>query len=197
MPEKSGSMYYNYKNYFSIVLLAVADSNYRFTYIDIGAYGKECDFTIFKESSLWNLMEKNELHMPDPEPINELQDQDFPYVFLDDEAFALTTNLLRPFKRAFGILSNKWRILHWPLNVATNFAVDIVKAACILHNIIREKDGLHYEEHEINELPIMGFEDAVHQANYVRGQHANEIRNKYAEYFVSDAGSVPWQNSSI
>lgn len=221
MPEKSGSMYYNYKNYFSIVLLAVADSNYRFTYIDIGAYGKECDSTIFKESSLWKLMEKNELHIPDPEPINELQDQDFPYVFLGDEAFALTTNLLRPFggyhltttkkvfnyrlsrarryvECAFGILSNKWRILHRPLNVATDFAVDIVKAACILHNIIREKDGLHYEEHEINELPIMGFEDAVHQANYVRGgRHANEIRNKYAEYFVSDAGSVPWQNSSI
>jgi len=98
---------------------------------------------------------------------------------------------------AFGILSNKWRILHRPLNVATDFAVDIVKAACILQNIIREKDGLHYEEHEINELHIMGFEDAVYQANYVGGRHANEIRNKYAEYFVSDAGSVPLQNSSI
>lgn len=43
----------------------------------------------------------------------------------------------------------------------------------------------------------MGFEEAVDQDNYVRGgRHVNEIRNKYAEYFVSDAGSVSWQNSS-
>jgi len=75
------------------------------------------------------------------------------------------------------------------------FAVDIVKTPCILqYNIIREKDGLHYEEHENNELPVMGFD----KENYVRGgRHANEIRNKYAEYFVNDAGSVIWQNSSI
>lgn len=76
--------------------------------------------------------------------------------------------------------------MHRPLNVVTDFAVDIVKAACILHNIIHEKDGLHYEEHE---LPIMGFEDAVDQSNYVRGgRHSNEIRKKYAEYFASDTG---------
>jgi len=35
--------------------MAVADTNYRFVYIDIGtfrSYGKDCDFTIFKRSTL-------------------------------------------------------------------------------------------------------------------------------------------------
>ncbi|KAJ8937070.1 hypothetical protein NQ314_012042 [Rhamnusium bicolor] len=34
-PEKSGSLYYNYKNYFSISLMAVADSNYRFVMLTL------------------------------------------------------------------------------------------------------------------------------------------------------------------
>ena len=34
---RSGSMNFNYKCYFSIVLMAIADSDYKFTYVDIGA----------------------------------------------------------------------------------------------------------------------------------------------------------------
>lgn len=52
-PFNSGSMYFNYKEYFSVVLMAVADSNYKFVYVDIGSYGKDCDSAIFKRSSLW------------------------------------------------------------------------------------------------------------------------------------------------
>lgn len=47
-PINSGSMFYNYKKYFSIVLMAVVDAEYCFISIDVGAYGKEGDSTIFK-----------------------------------------------------------------------------------------------------------------------------------------------------
>ncbi len=33
---KSGSLYYNYKNFFSMVLLTIVDANYKFLFIDIG-----------------------------------------------------------------------------------------------------------------------------------------------------------------
>jgi hypothetical protein len=48
-PEYSSSMYYNYKHYYSIVLLAAADSNYLFIYVDVGEYGKDCDSTTLKK----------------------------------------------------------------------------------------------------------------------------------------------------
>ena len=32
----SGSQYYNYKGYYSIIMLAVVDANYKFMYVDVG-----------------------------------------------------------------------------------------------------------------------------------------------------------------
>ena len=51
-PRKSASLYYNYKQYFSIVLFALVDSNYKFLAIDVGSYGKEGDAGIYQKSQL-------------------------------------------------------------------------------------------------------------------------------------------------
>jgi hypothetical protein len=51
--EWGASLYFNYKHYCSVVLLAVADSNVRFVSADAGSYGKDSDASIFRNSSLW------------------------------------------------------------------------------------------------------------------------------------------------
>lgn len=42
-PNKSGSFYFNYKDYFSIVLFALVDADYKFIAIDVGSFGREGD----------------------------------------------------------------------------------------------------------------------------------------------------------
>jgi len=56
-PANSGSVFFNYKNYFSLVLLGTCDAQYRFTTIDIGAYGRQSDGGIFEASKLGKSIE--------------------------------------------------------------------------------------------------------------------------------------------
>lgn len=42
-PNRSGSLYYNYKDFFSIVLFALVDAKYKFIAVDIGRFGREGD----------------------------------------------------------------------------------------------------------------------------------------------------------
>ncbi|XP_033111533.1 uncharacterized protein LOC117112557 [Anneissia japonica] len=57
-PNNSGSKYFCYKGHFSIVLLALVDANYCFTYIDVGNYGSASDGGIFARSTLSEAIDK-------------------------------------------------------------------------------------------------------------------------------------------
>uniref|UniRef100_A0A0K8U346 Putative nuclease HARBI1 n=1 Tax=Bactrocera latifrons TaxID=174628 RepID=A0A0K8U346_BACLA len=42
-PGNTGSIYYNYKHFFSIVLQGIADANCKFIAVEVGGYGKQSD----------------------------------------------------------------------------------------------------------------------------------------------------------
>ncbi|KAJ8940974.1 hypothetical protein NQ314_010526 [Rhamnusium bicolor] len=91
-PDNSASNF-NYKEYFSIVLLAVVDSEYRFVYLNVGSYGKDCDSSILKESVLWKKLIQGTLNIPTPRPLGEQSQVNVPSVFIGDEGFGLHNNL--------------------------------------------------------------------------------------------------------
>lgn len=208
-PNNAGSLFFNYKKYFSIVLMAVVDADYCFITIDVGAYGKDSDSTIFKECPFGKKLYSEQLNLPAPTCLPNTNNSPQPYVIIGDEAFGLHRNLLRPYpgegltlKRkifnyhlsrarryvecAFGILANKWRVLHSAILVEPNFADDVVKACCILHNYVRRRDGYKFEDSLSNNL-----EDFQNRNSGAR-QQGIEIREYFSEYFMN-SGSVPFQ----
>ena len=63
-PVNSGSLFYNYKSYFSIVLLVVASADYRFVMVDIGAYGSSNDSGVLNNTALFKCLKKKKLSIP-------------------------------------------------------------------------------------------------------------------------------------
>lgn len=95
-PPKAGSEYYNYKKFHSIVLLAVVDANYKFLFIDVGAYGSLGDRAVYSSSALSKELDNNTLGLPGSEYLPNSNEQ-LPYFFVGDEAFPLQTNMMRPY----------------------------------------------------------------------------------------------------
>ena len=87
-PKKSGSNYYNKKDFFSLVLLALVDAEYRLLWVDVGSINSSLDAQIFKQSKLRDKIEDGTLGLPLPAPLGEGR-PDMYYFKLGDDAFAL------------------------------------------------------------------------------------------------------------
>ena len=64
-PNNSGSLYFNYKAHFIIVLTAICNANYLFSYVDIGSYGSNNDAVFLKNSKVGDKFENNEMGLPE------------------------------------------------------------------------------------------------------------------------------------
>ena len=106
-PYLSGSTFYNYKNFYSIVLLAIVDSDYKFIYIDVGCQGRLSDGGVFQNSSFAQGISdpKNPFNLPPPKPLPQSEDTCYnntsndplPYCWVGDDAFALSLHCMKPY----------------------------------------------------------------------------------------------------
>lgn len=219
-PPNSGIMYRNYKGFYSINLLTVTDANYKFVFVDVGGYGKDSDGGIFSASKLGKCLETKSIKFPEPcnlpnSTINA------PYVLIGDEGFPLRTYLMRPFPRrqllpggekdvfnyrlararmvvecSYGSITSKFRVLSVPIETKVTNTVAIVKAITLLHNIIREREGITEDEalifRKAQQTSRMGLGNSCRENNSASKQ-AKTIRKQFSSYFISRSGVMPHQ----
>ncbi|XP_033953775.1 uncharacterized protein [Pseudochaenichthys georgianus] len=158
-PPGTGSTYFNYKHTFSMVLMALADSNYKFLNVDVGCNGRISDGGVFGGCSLQDALENRTSSIPAPAP-PPASDQAVCYSIVADEAFPLKEYLMTPYptqrlfveqrifnyrlsrarrvvENAFGILANRFRVFLTSINIQDTAKVEaIVLACCALHNFL-------------------------------------------------------------
>ncbi|KAK3883774.1 hypothetical protein Pcinc_011899 [Petrolisthes cinctipes] len=102
----------------------------------------------------------------------------------------------RVVENAFGIMVAKWRILRQPV-IAKREKVDvIVKAIGVLHNFMREREGSELD------YSMGGNSNGLDNVRGRLGANmysnaAQNVRETFAEYFVSPQGSLPFQYNII
>ena len=111
------------------------------------------------------------------------RESEVPYIVVADDAFALTTYCMKPYssqklsdskrifgyrlsrarrttENAFGILSNRFRVLSSRMYLKPNNATKITQTCCVLHNILRT--------HSKNSYSASGFADEVEENGNIR-----------------------------
>lgn len=171
--------------------MAVVNAQYEFIFIDVGAEGKASDGGVWKKTSIFEYLndQENPLHVAEPAVIPGVRDP-VPYYFVADDAFALNTNLMKPYsmqgiskrnrifnyrlsrarmvvENAFGILSTRFRIFRKEISMFPEGVEKLVQATVVLHNFLRQKCGASYMP-----LNAIDTEDEAHSV--VRGLWRNE-----------------------
>ena len=171
-PVGGGSTYFNYKKFHSIILMAVADANYKFLYANIGAPGSDGDAGTWNRSSLFRLLRDNRAGLPEPEPLPN-DDEPVPYHLVGDDAFGLEPHMMKPYshrsqvpqerifsyrlsrarrtvENAFGLLQTRFRVFERSLAVAPHKARVIALCCVVLHNLYLERMPLQHNTREVD-----------------------------------------------
>lgn len=203
--------------------MAVADANYCFTIVDIGASDRQSDGGVFKNSLIGQGFEHNLLNVPPPKRIAE-DTIELPYVLVGDEAFARTNYMMRPYPRcsnldrkkkvfnyrlsrarkivesSFGILTTRWRIYQKPIIASVPTIMKIIQATVCLHNYImcQEKHRPRSERR----YSLIAPEDRLQVSDALKDMTrtgANTYTRNAAHIrdmfatYFTTTGALPWQ----
>lgn len=222
-PLNSGSYYFNYKGYHSIVLLALVDARGKFMYVDVGANGSCSDAGIFQVTHLRHALENNTAGLPPPAPLPG-DDRPVPFFILGDAAFPMREWLQKPYpqkglrqnernynyrlsrarrvvENAFGMWANRFRVFLTTINLKPETVQKLVLASCIIHNLLRDfnPDNYRLPEHA-PETPegdwIRDPLDGLEPRPRQSGSvRAKSVRTYLTKYYNRHGNRLPWQRN--
>ena len=147
--------YHNFKNFYSIVLMAMVDSHYRFVWASCGFPGNSHDAIIFKSTDLWTRIQEGHYI---PNIGQSVDDVIVPPLIVGDSAFPLCSWLMKPHTNAFltpqqrnfnyrlsqacmvtegayGQLKGRWRVLLRKCESGRDQVCMTTLACLVLHNV--------------------------------------------------------------
>lgn len=191
--------------------MAISDHLYRFSLVDIGAYGGNSDGGIFESSNIAKSLNNNGLNLPTSFANLPGSNISMPGFFIADAAFPLCTRIMKPYsgknltknqkiynyrhsrarrtvESAFGIYANRWRVFHTAINMLPETADFITTASVCLHNYVmyeEQRDGLkkYSEEVELETTQWLDIQEIPSTSTNTR--LAITQRDVLSEYFVS------------
>lgn len=171
--------------------------------------GSVSDGGVWSSTEFCTDLDEGHVDLPDPCPLPHTIDA-FPYVFVADNAFPLSTYMMRPYPRktltpeqrvfnyrlsrarltienTFGILCTRWRILHKPICMKPENAESLFKALVCLHNFVMEsQDARQYCSGLTDTLNADGSVTPGQWRQH-QSQHFRDLGRVGANY----AGAVP------
>uniref|UniRef100_A0A915DU80 DDE Tnp4 domain-containing protein n=1 Tax=Ditylenchus dipsaci TaxID=166011 RepID=A0A915DU80_9BILA len=190
-PEHSGAAFFNYKKFYSIVLLAIADAESRFLMVDIS-------------SPLRHSLGSPEAALPPNE------EGSLPFIFLRDGGFGCTDLVLTPFtdrgadsqekiafngqlsrarsavEHAFGIFAKRWRIFLGTIEARPETARLYTLAAVILHNFLKDP----VEEEDLNSRFPDDRRMLIDQRAPEAGWQGRLIRDRFVDVVIRGVQDV-------
>ncbi|XP_064079431.1 putative nuclease HARBI1 [Macrobrachium nipponense] len=177
-----GSLYFNYKKFHSIILMALSDAKYKLLFIDVGAGGAG-DGGTWQKCNLARTVTNNRTGLPqyrnlpnDEEPI--------PFHIVADDAFALNPWLMKPYshqsqdptkrmysyrlsrarrvvENAFGLLQMRWRVFGTTMQHDVQVCKKITLCSCVMRNLALQRYPLagtdvDYEDQHHNVVAVLG-----------------------------------------
>nr|CAH7761150.1 unnamed protein product [Callosobruchus chinensis] len=218
-PANTGTEYFNYKKTFSIVLMAIVDANYCFQYVHIGCQGRMSDGGVYKNTPFNKALQENHLEIPPPEALPG-REKLTPYVFVADDAFALTINFMKPYagqlsqspervfnyrlsrarrivENAFGIMASVFRVFRKPMQLKVDNVEKITKACVYLHNYLRKSKTSRSLYTPSGSFDHEDLENGIIVPDRVPRRPPTEaklVREEFKEYFMTAQGKVEWQD---
>lgn len=122
-------------------------------------------------------------------------------------------------ENAFGIMSARWRIFRRPIECSPTTTDYVIKACVVLHNYLKMTDAVNDPKHRY--APANMFDYEKENGGLTQGGwreitakdtglrdirrlstnnctlYATRLRDTFKDYFLTEAGAVPWQQNVV